>query len=161
MAPSRFVTDSSLELLARRLRFLGYDVATLRGARLEDLFERARLDGRIVITPSARHPRRFADVTAIRVEREDPLAAVRAVAGEHEPAGPPFSRCPACNHALEHRLAMEARGEVPAGVLRGAESLRHCPECGKWYWEGSHTARMREWLERALGGPIGGAGGPR
>ena len=154
MPHARFVTDASLDSLARRLRFLGYDVATQRGARLEELFERARREGRIVLTLSARHPKRFADVPVLRVPRDDEPAALRAIAADHEPASPPFSRCPECNSALQRRLAFEARGEVPARVLRDARALHYCPTCGKWYWEGSHTARLREWLERALGRPI-------
>lgn len=152
MAPSRFVTDLSLDAVARRLRFLGFDVVTQRAGRLEDLFESGRREGRIVLTLSARHPRRFADVAALRVPREDPAAAVRAIAMEHEASGPLFSRCPACNTTLQHRLAIEAIGEVPARAARGAETLSYCPTCGKWYWEGSHTARLREWLATALGG---------
>ena len=153
MAPARFVTDLSLEGLARRLRFLGYDIVTQRGARLEDLFESARRDQRIVLTLSARHPRRFADVSALRVPRENPAAALRAITAGHEASGPPFSRCPECNSVLQQRLAVEARGEVPARVTRGAETLSYCPTCGKWYWEGSHTARLREALAAALGDP--------
>ena len=154
MAPARFLTDDSLDGLARRLRFLGFDVATLRGARLEDLFEGARHEGRIVLTMSSRHPRRFADVASLRVPREDDAAAVRGIADEYQPSGAPFSRCPVCNHALQRRTAFEARGEVPARAAQGAQFLHHCPNCGKWYWEGSHTSRMREWLERALGRPL-------
>lgn len=153
--PARFVTDSSLEHLARRLRFLGYDVATAPAARLEDLFAIARAEGRTVLTLSPRHPRRWADVPALVVPRGDPVAALRGIAAGHEPAGPPFSRCPECNTPLERRLAIEARGEVPARVTRGLTHLTHCPHCGRWYWEGSHVARVREWLERALGRRVG------
>ena len=152
MAPSRFVTDLSLDGVARRLRFLGFDVMTQRSGRLEDLFESARREHRIVLTLSARHPRRFADVEALRVPREDPVSAVRAIAMAHQASGPLFSRCPACNTALQHRLAVEAIGEVPARAARGAETLSYCPTCGKWYWEGSHTERLREWLATALEG---------
>ncbi|HEY2956472.1 MAG TPA: Mut7-C RNAse domain-containing protein [Candidatus Eisenbacteria bacterium] len=156
MPPARFITDTSLELLARRLRILGYDVATAPGARLEELFDAARRDGRTVLTLSARHPRRFADVAALLVPRADPAAAVRALAASHEPAGPPFSRCPACNVALQRRTPYEAMGEVPGKVLRSSPSLNYCPQCGKWYWEGSHVARLRAWLEQALGRPLAG-----
>jgi hypothetical protein len=154
VTPARFVTDASLEFLARRMRFLGYDVVTLRSARLEELFDAARLEGRTVLTLSPRHPRRFADVPAVRVPREDPAMALRALVADHAPAGDPFSRCPACNRALERRHPLEAQGEVPGRVLRAHRSLRHCPECGKWYWEGTHVARLRAWLEQALGRPL-------
>lgn len=154
MAPARFVTDSSLEFLARRLRFLGYDVEVLRGARLEELFDAARRNDRRVLTLSARHPRRWADVDVTTVPRHDVGAVVRAIAERFEPAGAPFSRCPACNTALQRRHALEARGEVPGGVLRGSHWLYYCPTCGKWYWVGSHVDRLREWLTAATGRPV-------
>jgi uncharacterized protein with PIN domain len=155
--PARFVTDTSLELVAHRLAFLGFDVACLRGARLEELFEAGRREGRTVLTLSARHPRRYSDVRAIVVPRGDPQGAVRAIASAHAASGAPFSRCAPCNQALQTRHPMEARGEVPGRVLRAAQSLRYCPNCGKWYWEGTHVARLRAWLEQALGRPLAAA----
>ena len=160
MAPARFVTDSSLAFLARRLRFLGYDVLVSPGARLEELLELGRAEGRVVLTTSGRHPRRFADVTSRSLPRTDARELVRVIAGEAEPAGPPFSRCPECNVALQKRHAFEARGEVPGRVLRTSRELNYCPSCGKWYWEGSHVARLRVWLEEALGRPLLGGHPP-
>ena len=152
--PVRFITDSSLGFLARRLRVLGYDVLTLPGARLEEIMAAAQREDRTVLTLSTRRPRRWAGVPAITVERGDEAGAVRALAATHEPAGPPFSRCGECGTALERRLAVEARGEVPGRVLRSAPFLLHCPDCGRWYWQGTHVARLREWLEQALGRPL-------
>lgn len=154
MAPSRFVTDSSLELLARRLRVLGYDVETHRGARLAELFDAAKRDQRSVLTLSGKRPRGATQVPAITVSRDDPQGALRSIASAHQPAGAPFSRCTLCNTALQQRLSFEARGEVPGAVLRTAEKLGYCPHCGKWYWDGSHVARLRQWLEAALGRTI-------
>ncbi len=154
MPVARFLTDSSLAHLARRLRFLGYDVAVLPGARLEEILAAARREGRTVLTLSARRPRRWAGVPAIGVERGDEQAAVRMLASAYEPDGAPFSRCGECNTLLEPRHAVEAHGEVPARVLRRGTQLHCCPGCGRWYWEGSHVRHIREWLERALGRPL-------
>jgi len=151
MPPARFITDAALDFLARRMRFLGYDIVTVRGARLEEVFEAARREGRIVLRLSPRHPRRFADIPSLAVPREDPQAALRGIATAYEPASPPFGRCPGCNTALERRHAIEARGEVPGRVLRSGSGVSHCPTCGKWYWEGSHVKRLRIWLEQAVG----------
>ncbi len=156
MPPTRFVTAASLDFVARRLRFLGYDVVTHAGARLEELFEEAARDGRTVLTTSARHPKRWREVPAVRVPAADPAAAVRAIAGAHEPSGPPFSRCPRCSQALHRRTSFEAVGEVPGRVTRANAMLTWCPACGQWYWEGTHTARLRRWLEEALGKPLSG-----
>lgn len=153
--PGRFVTDASLDLLARRLRLLGFDVVTLRGARLEALFEAARNDGRIVLTTSARHPRRHADVPAMSVARGDPASALRDLAATFAPAGAPFERCSVCNRPLVEAPAAGAPEAVPAPVRAAGGTLRHCPGCGRWYWHGSHVDRLREWLERALGRKLG------
>jgi uncharacterized protein with PIN domain len=151
---ARFVTDSSLTFLARRLRFLGYDVQVLSGARLDEVFEAGRSERRTVLTLSARHPRRFADVPACRIARGHASSAVREIASLHAPPGPPFTRCPQCNASLRRRPSLEASGEVPERVLSGARWLSFCPLCDKWYWEGSHVARLRRWLEEALGRPL-------
>ncbi len=160
--PTRFVTDASLEQLARRLRFLGYDVVTHRGARLEELFAAAIAEGRTVLTLSSRRPPRRVNVSVVQAPRGDLEAALRAVATAHAPATAPWSRCPACNTALQRRSAFEARGEVPGSVTRMQVPLAWCPACGRWFWPGSHVTRMNAWFERVLGGrpPGGSEGGP-
>jgi len=149
--PTRFATDASLDQLARRLRFLGYDVVTHRGARLAELFAAARAEGRTVLTLSARLPRGLADVPVVRVPRADEAGALRAVVAAHAAAGPRWSRCPACNVALHARSAFEATGEIPARIVRSGWPLAWCPSCGRWYWPGSHVARMNAWFDRVLG----------
>ncbi len=156
MNPTRFLTDASLDLVARRLRMLGYDVRGLRGARLEELLAVAADEGRTVLTASARHPRKYAAVAVLRLPREDPAAAVRMVAETHAAAGPPFSRCALCNSALARKHPLEASGEVPGRVLRTTRWLAYCPHCGKWYWDGSHVARIRVWLSTTLGREVPG-----
>ncbi len=150
--PTRFVTDSSLEQLARRLRFLGYDVVTHRGARLEELFSSALAEGRTVLTLSARRVPRRVGVPIVQVTRGDLEGSVRAIAAAHSPATARWSRCPSCNSALHRRSAFEARGEVPGSVTRMNVPLAWCPACGRWFWPGSHVSRMNAWFERVLGG---------
>ena len=144
------MTDASLDQLARRLRFLGYDVVTHRGARLEELFAVGAGQGRTVLTLSARLPRGAAGVDVMRVPRGDEAAAVREVVARHLPSGPRWSRCPACNSALQPRSAFEAIGEVPARITRSGWPLSWCPSCGRWFWPGSHVARMNAWFDRLL-----------
>jgi uncharacterized protein with PIN domain len=151
---SRFLTDDSLALVARRLRALGFDVEVARGARLDELFEAARDSGATVLTLSDRRPGRHRQVPVITLPRGDAAAAVRMLAATYRGTGPPFGRCLECNSPLQGRFAAEARGEVPASVVRSATMLQYCPTCGRWYWEGSHTARLREWLEAAIGQPL-------
>lgn len=153
-APTPFVTDASLGLIARRLRQLGFDVEVRGGARLEELLESAAQDGRTVLTRSERHPRRWASVSVLRLTGADAAAAVREVVANALPAGTPLSRCTRCNSALRPRSAFEAHGEVPGRVARRGGALSSCPSCGQWFWLGSHTERLRVWFETALGRPL-------
>jgi len=154
MPADRLITDTSLDYVARRLRFLGYDVVTVRGVRLEALLEAGRREGRVVLTLSRRHPRRFADVRVQRVPRGDPAAAVRQVASAYAPATAPFSRCPRCNLELESREASAAGKDGPAENARQGQSLHFCATCRHWFWFGSHVDRIRQWLGNALGRPL-------
>ncbi len=153
MDPARFATDISLAKFGRWLRFLGYDVEVLGGARLEELFAHAGRTGRIALTMSLKRPR-AAFVEVARVERGNEAASLRRLVARYAPLGRPFSRCVECNTALATRHAMEAVGEVPSRVLRGAPTLSYCPVCGKWYWEGSHVDRVRRALETMLERPL-------
>ena len=56
-----------------------------------------------------------------------------------------------CNSPLEDAAYVDVAGELPPEVrgdprVRSA-GFRRCPSCGRVYWEGSHTRRMRRWLE--------------
>ncbi len=153
MSVVTYVTDASLAQLARRLRQLGFDVQVHRGARLEELLESASRDGRTVLTRSARHPGKWAAVPVLRVAG-DTAHGVRVVTAHGEPSGPPLGRCSHCNAALRSRSAFEAHGEVPGRVARRGGPLFSCPDCGQWFWLGSHTEQLRAWFETALGRPL-------
>ena len=90
----------------------------------------------------------------VRVPRGDTAAALRAITDAHAPATAPWSRCPACNVALHVRSAFEARGEVPGRVTRQGLRLTWCPSCARWFWPGSHVARLSAWFEQVLGRPV-------
>ena len=157
--PAGWIADSALELVARRLRVLGFDVQSGGGARLEELVERARRDGRGVLTTSARRPHRVRDVLVVSLPRADPMAAVRRVAAIAAPVGRPFRRCTVCNTLLV-RVEAGSAAEVPEDVRASGSPIRRCPGCGRAYWAGSHTDRLRRWLEAALARPIAGPADP-
>ena len=148
--PAGWIAGSALEQVARRLRVLGFDVESGGGARLEALVQRAGAQGRGVLTTSARRPRGASGVHILTVPR-DPAAAVRLVDAHAVPASAPFVRCTACNHPLAAAATLSA---VPADVRAAGHAVRECAGCGRHYWPGSHTDRLRRWLEAALQRPI-------
>ena len=91
------------------------------------------------------------------LERMD-AEVVRARQEERVEQGPPGDTAPP-NEAAGRGPDHGARAPVPDDVLARARSFRRCATCGRVYWEGSHTERIRARLEGLLeGGPATGAG---
>lgn len=160
MPIGRFLVDTSLEGLARRLRILGYDVTVRGNCRLEDLCLAARAAGRVVITTSVRVPRPCALVHRLVVPREDLAGAVRAVAVEFAADAAPFRRCSRCNGLLEEAPGPESAARASGSIPAEARDVSRCSRCGRWYWHGSHVDRMRRWFATVLAGASSPGEGP-
>jgi len=62
-----------------------------------------------------------------------------------------FTRCTLCNVRLQRLDAIEASRHVPEGVRERHSAFSRCPSCGRLYWPGTHTERMRRRLAEVLG----------
>jgi uncharacterized protein with PIN domain len=148
----RFFADAMCGRLARWLRVLGYDVAYEAEIGDEELVRRAVEEDRAILTRDRRLPEEWR-VSAVHVLRSESgaeqLREVVEAFGLREGMRP-FSRCSRCNTPLEEVRSGEVRDRVPARVLAQHDRFRRCPSCGRIYWSGSHTARMRRVLHRLL-----------
>lgn len=151
--PRRFAADAMLGRLARWLRALGYDTTYEEGIHDVELARRARDEGRVLLTRDRRLPRERHVPEYLVLEGDDPLEQLRAVVARFGLAtgGELFTRCLLCNALLRPATAEEAGRLVPESLRGRAGPVRRCPRCGRVYWEGSHTRRMRDALARALG----------
>jgi uncharacterized protein with PIN domain len=135
--------------LARWLRMLGFDAAWEAQASDEDLVRRAVEEERIVLTRdrALENEWRVSDIRVIHAE--EPLAQLAEVAAAYDLAAQarPFSRCSVCNVPLETASRAAARRFVPPRVYASCDRFRRCPRCERFYWEGSHVARMKRVLE--------------
>lgn len=151
-ADTRFLCDAMLGRLARWLRALGYDTAFDAGAADENVARTAVREERLLLTKDRSLPDEWRVGGCLVLESEDPLVLLRRVherLGLGEPPGP-FTRCLACNGKLEAASEEAVEARVPARAREKHETFRHCPGCGRVYWEGSHVGRMRGKLEAAL-----------
>ena len=63
----------------------------------------------------------------------------------------PGGRCMACNGLLRKvSRSGEVRINVPDYVFHSVSSYLQCEACGKYYWEGTHAGRFREYLDRHM-----------
>jgi uncharacterized protein with PIN domain len=125
-----------LERLARWLRVLGFDTACATGPDVA-VMERAAAEGRHLLTRDRRLAAEAQPLSAVLIRSDEPLEQLREVLGHFGLRVPDdlFRRCMLCNIPLV---------DVPG-------DHRRCPSCGRVYWEGSHTRRMRAALARTFG----------
>lgn len=156
----RFVVDRHLGHLARWLRTLGYDAFFQVDASSDLLRAELSKAGTVFVGTESTSGLALEAQKSICVPKEDLAAQLRAVCGElPEPLSAlMFTRCVICNVPVVPVPKDAVRGSVPAAVYAHVERATRCPSCGRIYWEGTHTARLRTRLASLLG--VAGDGAP-
>jgi uncharacterized protein with PIN domain len=152
--PPRWLADEMLGRLTRYLRFLGQDTEYVRGGTDSEIALRAGREGRILLTRDRQLASRVPGAVLLRSGAlAEQLLTVRATFPQLE-LEPRFDRCSECNGglvAVDDRERPGLAGLVPESILRRGSAVFRCSACGHLYWEGSHTARVREFLTRTTG----------
>jgi uncharacterized protein with PIN domain len=151
----RFVADSMLGSVARKLRIFGFD--TLYVAHVEDseVLKIGMDQDRVILTADKEFFKRIVKVNAkgVLVDGLDELEdlvhileknGIKSVAGEGEIQ----SRCSMCNGQLNAVNSKDVQSELPAKVTLNHKEFFRCIDCGKVYWEGSHIQRIRQLAQR-------------
>jgi len=150
----RFLVDAMLGKLARWLRLLGHDAEYGRDASDEELLERARAEGRLLLTSDVELFRRalHSGVRALLVKgstEEERLAQLASELGIRLEVDMTASRCPKCNSPVVEVPKEAVRGLVPEGSWRRYDRFWRCVGCGQVYWQGSHWSNIEAVLKRA------------
>ena len=151
----RFVADSMLGSLAKKLRLLGIDTAYISDADDSELKYLVRSQSRILLTRDMNLSRNLGGL-AWQVSGKDVREEFLSITKKLSAVGcqpDPFSRCLECNDELITLESSNVRDKVPPYVLESRHSFHGCPSCGRVYWEGTHSERMEEeveWMEKVL-----------
>lgn len=153
----RWIADEMLGRLTRFLRILGYDTRYVHGLADDQVREESQREGRILLTRDVRLAARTPGALLIRSahlegqlrelwERYPELSRV-----------PRFTRCTKCNGPLT-LFDLPAEGTVEVGGIavrtQSVGPVYRCTVCGQPYWEGSHTRKVRSFLETAASGSV-------
>jgi hypothetical protein len=140
----KFVADAMLGRLAKWLRILGYDVSYFPSSNPDSLMKQARAEGRIILTRNRHLPQKGPGLRVLLIESDhwrEQLAQVLQ-AYRLRPGKGRFQRCVLCNRRLVSSGSEEVEGKVPDFVLAHYSSFFRCPQCGRIYWQGSHSSAM-------------------
>jgi uncharacterized protein with PIN domain len=149
LAAKRFIADAMLGRLARWLRLLGFDCVHASDIRDDELVRRALQEERVILSRDRKLPEEWWVDGIYLVRAEDVRDQLAEVIRHFDLATSIrlLSRCNACNRLLEHAAPSDLPGRVPPRILRTHENFSQCPGCGRVYWEGSHTAKIRSLVD--------------
>ncbi|HET6371591.1 MAG TPA: Mut7-C RNAse domain-containing protein [Nitrospiria bacterium] len=154
MTRSRFIVDTNVGHLARKLRMLGYDALFINPIDDARLIRIAAEEGRVIVSSDRgifeRRPLKSGRVKGVYVDvRQKPLGQLKEILksfGDGESR--PFVRCIRCNTLLIPKSHEEARGRIPPRVYESVREYDYCPRCDQFFWQGDHVKRMREVIEK-------------
>jgi hypothetical protein len=149
---SRFILDVHLGKLARLLRMLGFDTLYDNGWDDPEIVERARAEGRIILTRDGGILKRREVTHGYLVRSDEPAEQAAEVLRRFDLSGrvAPFRRCMACNGIIEPVPREEVVDELLPGTREAFSEFFRCRNCGRIYWKGSHYEEMLEKVERLL-----------
>jgi len=147
----RFLVDRTAGKLARYMRILGIDTDYIATCDMPPIVKLARQSGRTVVTRNARLVDRLGGGLLLKSDAlsEQVTQVVRTV-GEENLA--PFTRCSVCNEKLKRVEKESLKGRIPEYVYETQDEFATCPSCGRYYWKGTHWDKMKEDIERMVGG---------
>jgi hypothetical protein len=146
----KFVLDVHLGRLAGYLRMLGFDTVYANRASDLELVRVAAEERRILLTRDRGVLKHSAVTHGYWLRETDSRRQAEEVVSRFDLARllHPLTRCMVCNEPLREVAKAEVQGRVPQGTLQRHEEFRECAGCGRVYWEGSHSRRMRQWIEQ-------------
>ncbi len=141
----KLLCDHMLGSLARWLRLMGYDTEYPGPGPDRELIERARYEGRILLTRDKELSARVPGAVLVRSDDlEEQISEVAAVLRLR--LVDPLSRCSLCNAILVPVPLDDVKNLVPEGVRSRHHEFWRCPSCKRVYWQGSHWDKMVERL---------------
>ncbi len=148
----KFICDGMLGKLARWLRLLGYDTIYFNTPFKKEFIEKARAEGRIILSKCLRlNEVKRAKVFIIHsdsiVEQLKEIIKELRLKPDDRAF---FSRCSFCNFPLKKIEREKIRKKVPPSIYKTMAEFTECNNCQRIFWQGSHWQRMKGKLEKVL-----------
>jgi len=149
---TRFIADGNLGDIVRLMRTLGFDVYFDPGISPREIIDISNSERRIILTRS-RNLLKFKNVThGIWVRPSPRLQEVRRIVEllDIRDQAKPFSRCLRCNGLLRPARKEKLLALIPSKTGNFCDNYSRCASCGKVYWNGTHTVRMKDSVDKVL-----------
>ncbi len=150
----KFITDGMLGKLTRWLRMLGHDVEYSRSLDDKKLIEKAKSEGRILLTRDFKlyQQAMTQGVDTVLVEAATGAEKLADLASRFNfklEIDVTVSRCPKCNTKIRSVSKKMVIDRVPETTSTYYSEFWECPRCEQIYWQGAHWKRIEKTLKEA------------
>jgi uncharacterized protein len=147
----RFIADVMLGRLSKWLRVMGYDTIYRPFYKEGVIYDFVR-ENRLLLSRNRRLINGY--TPSLFIESDHIGEQIREIVQKNYlplDKSQWLSRCLLCNIPLEMVSPERAHGQVPEYITsQNTSALYFCPSCGKYFWPGTHKAKMinqlSEWL---------------
>jgi uncharacterized protein len=149
----KFITDATLEKLAKWLRLLGYDTVVFHKEAGREMLRLAQAERRIVLTRRSDMTERQFSGCLYLIAGKDISSQLNDVISKFAlklEKRQMFGICLKCNKKL-HSVSGEAlRNLVPPYVFEHSVNFNQCPSCQNIFWEGTHRRNSLRFLKKHI-----------
>lgn len=133
----RFILRNNLNKLAKKLRFLGYDVFVAKSLSIHNILRLANKNNAVVLTRSKKDLKLAKNAILIKSDFiEQQLAEIKHLIKFDE--SKVLTRCSICNTLL----LPAHKPNLPEYILQTQNEIKYCPTCGRYYYKGTHFNKI-------------------
>ncbi len=146
----KFIVDTMLGRLAKWLRLLGYDTVYDSALNDDQLFFRAHLENRVLLTRDKQLASRVRNELSCLIQSEKLPDQLQQGMSNFEMNTEEyiFSRCVLCNNEISEIDRNTVKRRVPEYIFETVDKFYYCESCKKIYWPGSHISLARAFLKK-------------
>ncbi|HEV8386394.1 MAG TPA: Mut7-C RNAse domain-containing protein [Nitrososphaera sp.] len=141
------MADSMLGSVARKLRIFGFDTLYLVHVEDSEVLKIGVDQDRVILTADKEFFKRIVKAKAkgVLVGGSDELEDLVHILEKNgiRSVDRTESRCSMCNGKLADVSPNDVQESLPEKIASNHKEFFRCASCGKIYWEGSHTKRIR------------------
>ncbi|MGQ0772420.1 MAG: Mut7-C RNAse domain-containing protein [Nitrososphaerota archaeon] len=157
MSQAKFIVDSMLGTIAKKLRMLGFDCKYSAVIDDEDLMLVAKKESRIIITKDHQlvDNAKKHDILTIEIfthtEKEQMIEIAKKMNWKKFEFSIYNTRCPVCNGSLQIIEKDQVTDKVQPKVMQNVKEFWSCNDCQHIYWEGTHIRNLKKLIDEING----------
>ncbi len=149
----KFICDDNLGKLSKYLRILGFDTCFREPLDDSALLRIASEEERLILTRDNKLAARTVPFGIMVICGDNPLDQLTGAISSLDLSIDPellFARCSRCNSRCKTADKSEIQDKVFPYILKTHEIIKKCPDCGRYYWKGSHYKALLIKLRKAI-----------